>query len=109
MFTPTCPAILIAPASGKGKTTVACALARLHARQGRQVRVFKCGPDFLDPYWLTLASAQQLEVNGGTLRGEGEALYVSGPTGSVRASYFHAWFASSPAAAARLFLKDNHD
>lgn len=51
------PAILIAaPASGQGKTTVACALARLHTRQGRKVRVFKCGPDFLDPYWLTLAS-----------------------------------------------------
>jgi cobyrinic acid a,c-diamide synthase len=40
---------------------------------------------------------------GKTLRGEGEALYQ---TGSIRASYFHAWFASSPAAAARLFLKD---
>ncbi|MES2400169.1 MAG: cobyrinate a,c-diamide synthase [Pseudomonadota bacterium] len=52
-----CPAILVAaPASGQGKTTVACALARLHSRQGRKVRVFKCGPDFLDPYWLTLAS-----------------------------------------------------
>lgn len=52
-----CPVLLIAaPASGQGKTTVACALARLHARQGRRVRVFKCGPDFLDPYWLTLAS-----------------------------------------------------
>jgi cobyrinic acid a,c-diamide synthase len=52
-----CPAILIAaPASGQGKTTVACALARLHTRQGRRVRVFKCGPDFLDPYWLELAS-----------------------------------------------------
>ena len=52
-----CPAVLIAaPASGQGKTTLACALARLHARQGRQVRVFKCGPDFLDPYWLALAS-----------------------------------------------------
>ncbi len=52
-----CPAILIAaPASGQGKTTVACALARLHVRQGRRVRVFKCGPDFLDPYWLALAS-----------------------------------------------------
>jgi cobyrinic acid a,c-diamide synthase len=35
---------------------VACALARLHTRAGRQVRVFKCGPDFLDPYWLALAS-----------------------------------------------------
>ncbi len=53
----TCPAILIAaPASGQGKTTVASALARLHTRQGRRVRVFKCGPDFLDPYWHTLAS-----------------------------------------------------
>ena len=53
----TCPAILVAaPASGQGKTTVACALARLYTRQGLTVRVFKCGPDFLDPYWLELAS-----------------------------------------------------
>lgn len=52
-----CPAILVAaPASGQGKTTVTSALARLHTRQGRRVRVFKCGPDFLDPYWHSLAS-----------------------------------------------------
>ena len=52
-----CPALLIsAPASGQGKTTLTAALARLHARQGRKVRVFKCGPDFLDPYWHELAS-----------------------------------------------------
>lgn len=52
-----CPAVLIAaPASGQGKTTVSAALARLHMRQGQRVRVFKCGPDFLDPYWLALAS-----------------------------------------------------
>ncbi len=52
-----CAAVLVAaPASGQGKTTVACALARLHARQGRRVRAFKCGPDFLDPFWLELAS-----------------------------------------------------
>jgi len=45
-----CPALFItAPASGQGKTTVTAALARLHTRAGRQVRVFKCGPDFLDP------------------------------------------------------------
>ncbi|MEY4364596.1 MAG: hypothetical protein RLZZ24_1948 [Pseudomonadota bacterium] len=55
----TCPAILIAaPASGQGKTTVTAALARLHARQGRRVTVFKCGPDFLDPGWHALASGQ---------------------------------------------------
>ncbi len=52
-----CPALLIsAPASGQGKTTVVAALARLHVRQGRRVRVFKCGPDFLDPHWHQLAS-----------------------------------------------------
>lgn len=52
-----CPAILIAaPASGQGKTTVSAALARLHARAGRRVRAFKCGPDFLDPMWLELAT-----------------------------------------------------
>lgn len=57
MTTHTCPSILIAaPASGQGKTTVAAALARLHTRQGRRVRVFKCGPDFLDPVWHALAS-----------------------------------------------------
>lgn len=52
-----CPALLIAaPASGQGKTTVTAALARLQTRQGRRVRVFKCGPDFLDPFWHTMAS-----------------------------------------------------
>nr|WP_325341907.1 cobyrinate a,c-diamide synthase [Xylophilus sp.] len=52
-----CPAVLVAaPASGQGKTTVAVALARLHARAGRRVRMFKCGPDFLDPFWHVLAS-----------------------------------------------------
>ena len=52
-----CPAVLIAaPASGQGKTTVAAALARLQVRRGRRVRAFKCGPDFLDPLWLQLAT-----------------------------------------------------
>lgn len=34
----------------------------------------------------------------------GEAVYQFGTTGNVRTSYFHAWFASSPAATAALFL-----
>src|SRR5690606_7319667 len=52
-----CPAVLIAaPASGQGKTTVTAALARLHRNLGRPVRVFKCGPDFLDPMILARAS-----------------------------------------------------
>lgn len=52
-----CPALVIAaPASGQGKTTVTAALARLHTRRGKRVRVFKCGPDFLDPMILSRAS-----------------------------------------------------
>ncbi len=55
----TCPALVIAaPSSGQGKTTVTAALARLHARQGRRVTVFKCGPDFLDPQIHAVASGR---------------------------------------------------
>lgn len=54
-----CPALFIsAPASNHGKTTVTAALARFHADQGRKVRVFKAGPDFLDPMILERASGQ---------------------------------------------------
>jgi cobyrinic acid a,c-diamide synthase len=61
--------LVAAAASGQGKTTVAAALARLHARAGARVRAFKCGPDFLDPQWLALASgapvhALDLWING---------------------------------------------
>jgi cobyrinic acid a,c-diamide synthase len=52
-----CPALFIAaPASGQGKTTVTAGLARLHRRLGRRVRLFKTGPDFLDPMTLGRAS-----------------------------------------------------
>ena len=54
-----CPALFVsAPASNQGKTTVTAALARLHASQGRVVRVFKTGPDFLDPMIHQKASGQ---------------------------------------------------
>ncbi len=47
---PDCRAFLIAaPASGQGKTTVTAALARQARARGERVRVFKTGPDFLDP------------------------------------------------------------
>ncbi len=52
-----CPALLVAaPASGAGKTTVTAALARRHRDRGGHVRVFKAGPDFLDPMILEQAS-----------------------------------------------------
>ena len=61
-----CPALMVtAPASGQGKTTVTAALAHWHRSQGRRVRAFKTGPDFLDPMVLECASGaavQQLDL-----------------------------------------------
>ncbi len=57
-----CPALFIAaPSSGQGKTTVTAAIARLFTRQGKTVRVFKTGPDYLDPQILEQASGQPVE------------------------------------------------
>ncbi len=42
-------------ASGQGKTTVTAAIARRLVREGRRVRVFKTGPDYLDPMILQRA------------------------------------------------------
>ncbi len=57
-----CPALLVtAPASGQGKTTVTAALAHWHRSQGRRVRVFKTGPDFLDPMVLECASGESVQ------------------------------------------------
>lgn len=68
-----CPALfLTACSSGQGKTTVVAALARHHRRLGRRVRVFKTGPDFLDP--MILARASGAEVGPLDLWMVGEAL-----------------------------------
>ncbi|CAG4893233.1 cobyrinate a,c-diamide synthase [Paraburkholderia gardini] len=57
-----CPALFIsAPASGQGKTTITAGLARHHAQLGRRVRVFKTGPDFLDPMILARASGAPVQ------------------------------------------------
>lgn len=56
-----CPALIIsAPGSVQGKTIFGAALARYHCKQGRRVKVFKMGPDFLDPMILSKACGQSV-------------------------------------------------
>lgn len=73
MTPPRCPALLVsAPASGQGKTVITAALARRHRMAGRRVRVFKCGPDFLDPMILEQASGAPVYQLDLFMCGEGE-------------------------------------
>ncbi|WP_200192819.1 cobyrinate a,c-diamide synthase [Halorhodospira abdelmalekii] len=48
--------LLSAPASGQGKSMLTAAMARMHRNLGRRVRLFKHGPDYLDPMLLEVAS-----------------------------------------------------
>lgn len=68
-----CPALFItAPGSNHGKTTITAALARYHVGQGRKVRVFKSGPDFLDPMILERACGQPVHQLDLWMMGEAE-------------------------------------
>ncbi|OWW22404.1 cobyrinate a,c-diamide synthase [Noviherbaspirillum denitrificans] len=53
--------MMAAISSGQGKTSVTAALARKLTQQGLRVRVFKTGPDFLDPLILQRASGAPVE------------------------------------------------
>ena len=82
-----CPALLItAPASHHGKTMVTAALARFYTRQGLKVRVFKAGPDFLDPMIHEQASGQPVYQLDLWLAGEDECkrlLYEAAQTADL--------------------------
>lgn len=61
-ITLSCPALFLsATCSGEGKTTFTAALARYFRNQGKEVRLFKTGPDYLDPQILTQASGYDVE------------------------------------------------
>lgn len=61
-----------APSSGSGKTIITAAIARYHRLQGRRVRVFKTGPDFIDPTILASASGNPVYQLDPWMTGERE-------------------------------------
>lgn len=65
-------AMITAPGSGQGKSIVTAALARLHRKAGRKVRVFKFGPDYLDPMVLEVASGHPVYQLHPWMTGEDE-------------------------------------
>jgi cobyrinic acid a,c-diamide synthase len=65
-------ALITAPGSGQGKSMVTAALARLHRNAGRKVRVFKHGPDFLDPMIQEVASGAPVYQLHPWMTGEAE-------------------------------------
>ncbi|MGM0858712.1 MAG: cobyrinate a,c-diamide synthase [Pseudomonadota bacterium] len=65
-------ALISAPGSGQGKSMVTAALARLHRNAGRTVRVFKHGPDYLDPMVQEIASGQPVYQLHPWMTGEDE-------------------------------------
>lgn len=65
-------ALITAPGSGQGKSMVTAALARLHRNAGLKVRVFKHGPDYLDPMLQELASGQPVYQLHPWMTGEAE-------------------------------------
>src|SRR5512143_3191270 len=50
--------VLSATRGGLGKTTLSIGIAAAWRRQGRQVAVFKKGPDFIDAGWLGKAAGR---------------------------------------------------
>lgn len=62
-------AVIAAPASGSGKTTITLGLLRHFARNNVPVSSFKIGPDYIDPGFHTAASGRHcLNIDGWAMR-----------------------------------------
>ena len=51
--------LISAISSGSGKTTLSLGLMRALTRKGNHVQPFKCGPDYIDTQFLTLATGHE--------------------------------------------------
>lgn len=64
--------IIASPASGQGKTLVTAGIVRALLRRGRSVRLYKMGPDYLDPLFLENATGLTVRQLDYWLLGERE-------------------------------------
>ncbi len=75
------PRIVIAGThSNVGKTTIICALARYFNKKGIRTKIFKCGPDYLDPTYHQRASGSSSVNLDSWMMG----------TNSVLSTFYHA-------------------
>ena len=71
------PQLLIGAAtSGSGKTTFTMGLLRALTKRGMRVQPFKCGPDYIDNQFHTLADDRGLMYSIFIISMEREPMYV---------------------------------
>lgn len=75
--------VLAAPSSGTGKTSLCCGILAALRQRGVAVRAAKCGPDYLDPLWLSRAAGSSCPNLDPWMAGEDGVRALAGGGGTL--------------------------